>query len=181
MKHIKQNNYQIMPWKNGLGLTAQIDKDPNNLWRLSQATISQKSMFSEFKNCKRILTVLKGDGLKLNLKYLYLNEIYEFDGELKIDCQLLGSEVLDLGLIYDTHKIQAKMSFINFDKKLNYKINSDICLLYCAEGEFNIENEDEIKTVNANDTLKIESTSEIQLVTVETKTKIIAIEIDYLN
>lgn len=175
MKIIKKTDYQIMPWKNGLGMTAQIDKDSNELWRLSQATINQNSQFSEFKNYKRILTILRGDGLKLNDKMLYPNEIFEFSGDLKIECELLGSEVLDLGLIYVENKINAKMNIINFDRFYNFLNKATISFLYCAEGEFIVNNE----YVRTGDTLKLSFNPEVQIEAVNSKVKIVVVEIKF--
>lgn len=178
MKTIKKNYYQIMPWKNGLGMTAQIDKDSNDWWRLSQASIIHpNTQFSEFKNCKRILTILTGDGLKLNDKFIYKNEIFEFSGDLKIECELLGSEVLDLGLIYVADKIRAKMYFINFDQFYTFKNNADISFLYCAEGKCIVYNE----YIETGDTVKLSLNSEVRIEAVHSKVKIVVVEIKFLS
>ena len=107
-KLYKFKDYQIMPWKNGRGVTAQIavQKDPDQpekdfLWRLSAATVSQDNLFSSFPGLERLLVVWKGQGLWLNDRFLEPFKVLLFSGNSQVNCRLVGDEVIDLGLIYN--------------------------------------------------------------------------------
>ncbi|MBC7370249.1 MAG: HutD family protein, partial [Bdellovibrionaceae bacterium] len=97
-----------MPWKNGGGSTSQIqifpqDADPAGesfLWRLSSAAVTGPGPFSLFKGYDRWLVILRGDGLVLNGTNLQSEKPFKFSGDVPIHCQILGDEVIDLGLIY---------------------------------------------------------------------------------
>ena len=116
MDLIKRTAYKQMPWKNGLGLTAEIDRFPKGdgsyLWRLSQATVRADGPFSSFPDFDRWLAVWQGDGLFLNEKELRPLKPFHFSGDEAISCRLLGTEVLDVGLIYDRSKVNAEMSLV---------------------------------------------------------------------
>jgi environmental stress-induced protein Ves len=102
-----------MPWKNGLGQTAEIDRHPASadryFWRLSQAWIQGDSPFSAFPGFDRWLYVWKGDGVFLNEKRLPPLQPLRFSGDEKIHCRLIGAPVVDVGLIFDREKIAAEM------------------------------------------------------------------------
>lgn len=110
---IPQSHYQNMPWKNGLGVTAQIDIAPTSegqyLWRLSSATVSGAGPFSIFPGCDRWLAVFKGEGLILNGEMLPPLKTLNFSGETPIECTLVEGPVVDLGLIYRRDKVTASM------------------------------------------------------------------------
>jgi environmental stress-induced protein Ves len=73
-KIIRPEQFKIMPWKNGLGITKQIRISPENSdfskgdfhWRLSSAEITDKNTFSQFAGYNRRLTIISGAGLILN-------------------------------------------------------------------------------------------------------------------
>lgn len=63
-----------MPWKNGGGETAEIavfppDADLSSFhWRISMATVAVDGPFSTFPGIDRTLTILSGDGMKLDIE-----------------------------------------------------------------------------------------------------------------
>ena len=97
-KLIKNSDYIIMPWKNGQGVTAEIDISPaysdftkNKFdWRLSSAQVSAGSVFSYFPGFDRWITVIDGAGLKLNDKILKFSEIFHFRGEDTVVSEQIG-------------------------------------------------------------------------------------------
>lgn len=120
---ILKSDYKQMPWKNGLGVTAEIDryplaKDPF-LWRLSQATISEGGPFSMFPGYDRLLTITDGHGIDLNEKRILPGKVMRFSGDTESLCRLINGPVIDLGLIYDREKIEAEMSFVSGKIELN--------------------------------------------------------------
>lgn len=120
MKQLNFDNYIITPWKNGLGTTAQVAISPSTStlqemnfdWRISIASINSANSFSLFPEFQRILTVWKGNGVKLNNKILRPFEFFCFKGDEKINCELIDGSVEDLGLIYNSKKYKAEMRLI---------------------------------------------------------------------
>ncbi len=109
MKHITQEQFQNMPWKNGGGTTTEIyrlnDEDSDEfVFRLSMARIENDGPFSRFDGYDRHLVLLQGNGciLDSNGKQLALtnsSKPYSFAGERKIDCRLIEGPVTDFNVI----------------------------------------------------------------------------------
>ncbi|MEO9273763.1 HutD family protein [Marinomonas sp. 5E14-1] len=65
---ILQDEYKRMPWKNGLGETLEIYRaeDADGLrFRISQASVVEDGIFSDFSGLHRTLVLLSGDGMTL--------------------------------------------------------------------------------------------------------------------
>lgn len=122
-KLIRKSTYQVMPWKNGLGVTAEIKREPLNgegfLWRFSQAIVEASSPFSFYPGFDRWLVVVEGEGLKLNEKILRPLNPIRFSGDDKIDCSPLGPRVQDLGFIFARGDFAAEMNVISSDQLLS--------------------------------------------------------------
>ena len=150
-----------MPWKNGQGLTAQIDLclDPpssskNFAWKLSAATVKSESSFSRFPKMQRILVVWKGQGLWLNENLLNPFEPITFSGEKEIQCRLLQGEVLDLGLIYNPLKVDASLKIYSLvDQQSLLKLNFEEGTHYVIAAEADVIAHDIL--VKNGDTLKV--------------------------
>jgi uncharacterized protein len=109
MKHITQEQFKLMPWKNGGGMTTEIyrldGKTPEGYYfRLSMAKIENDGPFSQFEGYDRHLILLEGNGciLDSNGKQLALTNSslpYSFAGERKIDCRLIEGPVTDFNII----------------------------------------------------------------------------------
>lgn len=111
-----------MPWKNGRGLTAEIDRVPGGdgpyLWRLSQASIQEDGPFSTFAGYDRWLAVWQGDPILLNDRKVGKLEPIRFSGDENTFCRLAGAPVRDVGLIFDRAKVQAEMRVVEGALKL---------------------------------------------------------------
>ncbi len=117
-----------MPWKNGLGLTSEIEISPGHsslqaldfLWRFSSAEVGASSNFSIFKGYDRCLAVIEGDGLQLNEKFLGKNQVHRFSGEDEIHCAPVLKDgaarpIIDLGIIYQRDKCIADMEILQLN------------------------------------------------------------------
>lgn len=178
IKLIKKSEYLLMPWKNNLGSTLQIDIENNFLWRLSAATIEQACPFSEYAGYKRLLSLWQGNGLLLNDFLLKPGMVYRFNGEDLIMCDNLGSEVTDLGFIFRADKISAEMKCLTLTTDHTFKFDSDhhLHFIFCSEGQFKTSR----LTTDSGDTLKIEQTSELAITLSTPVTKLIQIDIKIL-
>lgn len=158
---LRKDNYEVMPWKNGLGETAQIDIWPADAafpsdgfhWRLSSARVETDSDFSQFSECERWLVVWQGAGFLLNDKKLAPDQPLRFSGEEPIHCRLLHGEVLDLGLIFRPSKVRTEFTVYSFNaaQSVDFHTDSPVTYLFCARGQVQASN----GVLLTGDTLKI--------------------------
>lgn len=144
MLRILYSTYKLMPWKNGLGVTAEIDRVPGGngpyLWRFSQASIGSDAPFSIFPGYDRWLAVWRGDSIFLNDRKVACLEPVRFSGDENILCRLAGSPVQDVGLIFDRYKVSAEMSVVEGHVNLPQS---------CVHYVFDVESGDTVKFEHA--------------------------------
>jgi hypothetical protein len=101
-----------VPWKNGGGSTRELACWPQGAgmdgfeWRVSVATIAAPGPFSAFPGVDRQIMLLDGDGVHLRsddgqLDHA-LNQHWQplaFQGDLAVDCRMLGGTSTDLNLM----------------------------------------------------------------------------------
>lgn len=105
--------FREMPWKNGLGVTREMYIFPQAallerndfLWRLSSAVVSAGGPFSAFPGYDRILFLLSGEGmdLQVNGEELILADplsSISFRGEDTVFCSLRGDTVTDFNIFF---------------------------------------------------------------------------------
>lgn len=115
---IAASSLRVSPWKNGGGSTRELVCWPPGsslaagdfTWRASSATVSAAGPFSAFPNRQRLLMILSGPGIKLQLagesdpRLLTASDAAPtlFDGSLAAHADLLhaGVSVEDVGLIF---------------------------------------------------------------------------------
>jgi len=170
IKILRPSEFKSMPWKNGLGVTAQIAIEPSEArfpedrfdWRLSAATIRSANEFSLFPGYRRCLTVWKGAGLCLNGRNLLPLEVFEFNGEDPIECSLLADggriePVEDFGIIYDPQKSSVSMSIVQPEALLVLK--DAVQFLFCVEGALALGD----ATLNPGSIARIEQEADLNL------------------
>lgn len=131
---IDRAQFKIMPWKNGGGVTAEIDISPAGTdfrensfqWRISSAQIQDENQFSQFPGYDRILTVLSGEGLLLNNQELGPFETFEFQGEDKIICAPIGESVEDLGVIFKREQFECDFQILNITAPMYLKLSQGV-------------------------------------------------------
>jgi hypothetical protein len=129
---ITRQQFKVMPWKNGAGTTAEIAIEPAGAdfregkfdWRLSSARIEDENRFSQFPGYDRILTVLSGEGLMLNSQELGPFEVFEFEGEDRIDCTLIGNPVEDLGVIFKRDHFRCSIQILDVSAPMYLKLDA---------------------------------------------------------
>ncbi|WP_296250896.1 HutD family protein [Pseudomonas sp. UBA4194] len=115
-------DYTAMPWKNGAGSTLEIVQrrsadDSGYDWRLSIAQIDADGPFSVFAGYRRIISVLQGDGMVLEVDGVPSEALGPFqplifDGGAQVHCRLLGSPIEDFNLIYRQDRVQASLRWV---------------------------------------------------------------------
>ena len=136
---ISHDDFKTKPWKNGQGVTAQIEVYPPTAdfsknsfdWRISQAQISATNSFSLFPGFDRCLFVLSGAGIKLTNnrlgpKNLTKKQIYHFHGEDRIECSLIDDSVEDLGVIFKRDSYMCEMRIENLESAKKLNLNNGI-------------------------------------------------------
>jgi len=112
--------FREMPWKNGLGVTREMYIFPEAallerndfLWRLSSAVVSAGGPFSAFPGYDRILFLLSGDGmdLQVNGEELVLADplsSISFRGEDNVLCSLRGGTVTDFNIFFRRDRLSC--------------------------------------------------------------------------
>lgn len=120
---LRAADYPCMPWKNGGGSTEEITRDAGEGldgfgWRLSIADIEESGGFSSFAGYQRIITVLQGDGMVLQVdgqpsRALLPFDPYVFSGESQVSCRLLDGPIRDFNLIYAPQRYRARLQWFS--------------------------------------------------------------------
>lgn len=119
---LRAADYPRMPWKNGSGSTEEITRDAGTGldgfgWRLSIADIAESGGFSTFPGYQRVITVLQGAGMTLQVEEhtsrpLLPLDPFAFSGDCNVNCTLLGGEIRDFNLIYSPARYHARLQWI---------------------------------------------------------------------
>jgi environmental stress-induced protein Ves len=109
MVHLRPERYRCMPWRNGMGVTREIARDPamgeDFQWRLSLATIASSGPFSNYAGYRRSVTLIEGEGFQLRLSGqhpLLLDRVGAtalFPGDASAHCTLINGPATDMSLM----------------------------------------------------------------------------------
>jgi len=112
--------YQVMPWRNGLGVTVELAREDGPgeagfLWRLSRADVAQDGAFSNFPGIDRTLLLLNGAGLTLAFgdRAVVLDKRYQmarFAGDEATQCALLHGPCKDFNIMVDRARGRAAVT-----------------------------------------------------------------------
>ncbi|WP_369820961.1 HutD family protein [Pseudorhodoferax sp. Leaf274] len=108
------------PWKNGGGSTREIASWPPGAgfdgfdWRVSVASIAASGPFSRFAGVDRIITLLGGDGVRLQgegIDHHLATPLapFAFSGDARIDCTLLGGASSDFNVMTRRGRLRAEL------------------------------------------------------------------------
>lgn len=144
---LKNQNYAMMPWKNGRGFTSEIAIFPtqstlseNNFsWRLSSAEVAENGPFSGFPGCDRYLAIIEGLGLKLQFenesKLIDQNSFIQFSGEEKVFSELINGKIKDLNLIVKKNIHDIQFSILNTSVN---KLSKGTSIIFVMEGSVTV-------------------------------------------
>jgi environmental stress-induced protein Ves len=135
-------NYPRMPWKNGGGSTEEITRDAGEGldgfgWRLSIADIGESGGFSVFEGYLRIITVLQGAGMTLNIdgqdsEALLPSDPFAFSGDSQVSCTLLDGPIRDFNLIYSPARYRARLQWIDVMQPQRFFSSANVFLVFSA-------------------------------------------------
>tara|TARA_R110001606_G_scaffold249251_1_gene397212 strand:- start:1949 stop:2548 length:600 start_codon:yes stop_codon:yes gene_type:complete len=158
---IEQDQYKRMPWKNGLGETLEIQRYEDNdglRFRISQASVVENGVFSDFSGLHRTLVLLSGNGMTLkhtSKNYSHTNDLSNaldmarFSGGDETHATLKNCKIEDLNIMVretDTQaKIEACVAPCSLLSSNNCTLFSNDDILFCGfyvceDGVLEIEN-----------------------------------------
>ncbi|WP_426150507.1 HutD/Ves family protein [Pseudomonas sp. DC3000-4b1] len=149
MKHLKATDYLRTPWKNGGGTTLEICRDHGTGldgfgWRLSIADIAEGGPFSTFEGYERIITVLEGAGMVLDVDNatsgpLHAYQPFAFSGASHVHCSLIDGPIRDFNLIYAPERYRAKLRWLNAGAAQCLAESATTRVLFAAEAGVVVE------------------------------------------
>ncbi len=134
---IPHTEYQRMPWKNGLGETLEIAIKQQNgevLYRVSQASVVEDGLFSDFSGLHRTLVLLKGNGMLLKHQSqsgVYQNKLTEllsialFSGGDITHATLCNGAVDDLNVMVRNGKASSHIEAMLASDVTNFECSPD--------------------------------------------------------
>lgn len=118
IRRLRAADYRRVRWKNDGGWTTEIalrEGDGGFLWRVSIAEIERDGPFSHFPGVDRVLMLLDGSGIELDVDALpahRLSRRFEqlaFAGEATVDCRLLAGPTRDFNVMTRRGAVRAQV------------------------------------------------------------------------
>ncbi|NNP69571.1 HutD family protein [Acinetobacter sp. Ac_5812] len=144
IQHLGAADYQQMLWKNGAGYTIELARsDGDSLdafdWRISMADVKTSGDFSKFNGMQRILTVLEGAGIILNIdddsEHLKTLESAQFSGDSTTSCELSDGPIRDFNLIYNPEKWRSRYQWIFDSASAEIFSSADLIFIFNQSSE----------------------------------------------
>ena len=164
---LKAVNYKRMRWKNGAGYTVELARSEGDSlelfdWRISMADVKTSGDFSKFNGMQRILTVLDGQGIVLNIdnhfRCLKTLQSVQFNGDSNTSCELIDGSIRDFNLIYDPQKYHARYQWIVDSTNSEIFSSADFIFIFNQSLELlKVEIAQQIFYLHHQDSLKIDN------------------------
>lgn len=152
MKILRRDDYKVMPWKNGGGITTEIAVDPPDggfggagfRWRVSIADVAQDGPFSKFSGYDRHIMLLEGKGMRLETEeagVLDLAQPYRpvpFSGDWTVTGRLVQGPVRDFNLMIDRAHGKGSLTCQKLAAPLPLTAIGATQLVHCIDGEFSV-------------------------------------------
>lgn len=159
---LRSADQRLMPWKNGLGLTREIFREPLDdaeafVWRASIAEVAANSSFSSFPGLTRIINTLEGEGMRLKVDGLWAGPLLKYDpfvfsGDSAVESELLGGPIRDFNLIYDPRLCSARLQWLDLDRPRVFCSQAEAALIF-AVGRAEVETGECRQSLNSHDSI----------------------------
>lgn len=180
IKLLKAQDYIKMPWKNGVGITEEVIKVTDNnvdnfLWRVSIADIKEDGAFSSFTGYQRIISVLEGNGMVLEVDGKPSHPLSTFDpfafkGESKVSCKLLKGALRDFNLIYNPRSVAAHLQWIVNEQPSRVFTSAEDMVLFNAGDKVTVSISNQEIVLEHYDTLWVTNQDDLKEVYITTIT-----------
>ncbi len=170
MIFLPSSQHRRMPWKNGLGETTEIAVYPPHAslthfdWRISMARVTASAPFSLFPDIDRTLTVLEGGGLSLSIdggapvRLDTASPPFSFAGDAVTDVLLEGDNLLDFNVMTRRGQFAQQVTRLSLDRPLTKRVDSDVVLVFCIDGELVISSAQEQVRLKKQDAMLCDAT-----------------------
>ncbi|MFO0994428.1 MAG: HutD family protein [Hyphomicrobiales bacterium] len=149
MRHLRPEDYRVMPWKNGGGVTTEIAIYPEGtgisgagfIWRVSIADVAVDGPFSRFPGYDRHIMTIAGKGMRLEARdhgAIDLSRRFvprEFSGDWDVDGQLIDGPVRDFNLMVERERATGTLVVETLRERKRYAAGDDTLLLHVLEGD----------------------------------------------
>lgn len=149
MRHLRADDYRIMPWKNGGGSTTELAIFPEStglsgapfMWRVSIADVVADGPFSRFPDYDRHIMVIEGAGMFLDADVHGTIDLTEpfvpasFSGDWGIEGTLVQGPVRDFNLMVARSFGKSALTTEMLVERRLITGNSDVRIAYVLDGE----------------------------------------------
>ncbi len=133
---LSPDTFKTIPWKNGLGHTTELAiSDGGSLdnfdWRLSIASVVNDGDFSNFSDYQRNLVLIKGEGLTLDHRNGYVDnltkllDIARFDGGCNTHGALVNGGIKDFNIMTKQTSFSANVNCYIEQQSVTVELSTD--------------------------------------------------------
>ncbi|MTC74741.1 HutD family protein [Providencia sp. wls1919] len=168
IQKLTAQDYKKMPWKNGQGFTLELARShgeglENFDWRVSIADVKSAGSFSFFPNKQRIIGVLEGTGIVLQIDKnspvsLLQKQFHAFNGESDVYAELINEAIRDFNLIYNPEKYSARLQWVSCKAANSWISNGNCVLIFNLQGKLELQVDGQLSVLNDFETLLVEKT-----------------------
>jgi environmental stress-induced protein Ves len=151
MKVLRREEYKVMPWKNGGGITTEIWVSPPGMglagepfdWRVCIADVASDGPFSKFPGYDRHIMLLEGEGMRLvtdegGVIDLALHHPAAFSGDWTVSGKLIDGPVRDFNLMVARRFGRGSLACQRLTAPLPLVGDGSVCLIHAIEGEISL-------------------------------------------
>ncbi|QIG51279.1 HutD family protein [Nordella sp. HKS 07] len=152
MKILRRDDYKVMPWKNGGGITTEIAVDPPDggfggtgfRWRVSIADVAEDGPFSKFAGYDRHIMLLEGKGMRLETEEIGAIDLASpyrpasFSGDWSVTGKLSDGPVRDFNLMIARSFGKGSLTCRQLTAPLPLMAMGATHLIYCIDGEVTV-------------------------------------------
>jgi uncharacterized protein len=170
MNLIRGESLVPMPWKNGGGVTREIDAEPKGAaldaftWRLSIANVDVAGAFSRFADIDRTLVLLKGAGMHLHEASGRVHALTQplamasFAGETPIDATLDNGPTRDFNVMVRRGRATATVQAHRSSTSLSLTDDVGLTLIFCVRGQLEVTLDGATRIIlQPDDTLRLDA------------------------
>ncbi len=166
LQRLRASDYRRVRWKNDGGWTTEIalhEDAAGLLWRVSIAEIERDGPFSHFPGIDRVLMLLDGSGIELDVDALPEQRLSRrfaqlaFAGEAAVECRLLAGPTRDFNVMTRRGAIRAEVHARPLvDAMLLHGGPGDTWLIHVHAGAAAVQRGDARLDATAGDTLRVD-------------------------
>lgn len=166
---LTSQDYKKMPWKNGQGFTLELARShgeglENFDWRVSIADVKSAGPFSYFPNKQRIIGVLEGSGMVLQIDNnppvsLLQKQFHAFHGESDVYAELINEAIRDFNVIYNPEKYLARLQWVSSESVTSWISHGNCVLIFNLQGKLDVQVDGKHWVLNDFETLLVQKES----------------------